>query len=87
MLDRNDPHYGALLIEQARLHLGTVMAGQDSEPFKAYVWAKVAAANGQAEEAQAIYDLSVLQLEDDDVPKAEVLVQQCLATQSTDCPQ
>jgi TPR repeat protein len=61
--------------------------GQDSEPFKAYVWAKVAAANGQAEEAQAIYDLSVLQLEDDDVPKAEVLVQQCLATQSTDCPQ
>jgi hypothetical protein len=33
MLDRNDPHYGALLIEQARLHLGTVMAGQDSEPF------------------------------------------------------
>lgn len=33
MLSRNDPHYGALLIEQARLHLGTVMAGQDSEPF------------------------------------------------------
>ena len=33
MLSKNDPHYGALLIEQARLHLGTVMAGQDSEPF------------------------------------------------------
>lgn len=33
MLNKNDPHYGALLIEQARLHLGTVMAGQDSEPF------------------------------------------------------
>lgn len=33
MLSKNDPHYGAMLIEQARLHLGTVMAGQDSEPF------------------------------------------------------
>lgn len=33
MLDKNDPYYGALLIEEARLHLGTVMAGQDSEPF------------------------------------------------------
>lgn len=33
MTNKNDPHYGALLIEQARLHLGTVMAGQDSEPF------------------------------------------------------
>lgn len=33
MLSTNDPHYGAMLIEQARLHLGTVMAGQDSEPF------------------------------------------------------
>jgi hypothetical protein len=33
MLNKSDPHYGAMLIEQARLHLGTVMAGQDSEPF------------------------------------------------------
>lgn len=33
MLSRNDPYYGALLVEDARLHLGTVMAGQDSEPF------------------------------------------------------
>lgn len=33
MLSKSDPHYGALLIEQARLHLATVMAGQDSEPF------------------------------------------------------
>jgi len=33
MLSKQDPHYGAMLIEQARLHLGTVMAGQDSEPF------------------------------------------------------
>lgn len=33
MLNKKDPHYGAMLIEQARLHLGTVMAGQDSEPF------------------------------------------------------
>lgn len=33
MLNKSDPHYGALLIEEARLHLGTVMAGQDSEPF------------------------------------------------------
>lgn len=33
MPSKNDPHYGALLIEEARLHLGTVMAGQDSEPF------------------------------------------------------
>jgi len=33
MLDKKDPYYGALLIENARLHLGTVMAGQDSEPF------------------------------------------------------
>jgi hypothetical protein len=33
MTDKDDPYYGALLIEEARLHLGTVMAGQDSEPF------------------------------------------------------
>jgi len=33
MLNRSDPFYGALLVEDARLHLGTVMAGQDSEPF------------------------------------------------------
>jgi hypothetical protein len=33
MSNKSDPHYGAMLIEQARLHLGTVMAGQDSEPF------------------------------------------------------
>lgn len=33
MIDKSDPYYGALLIEEARLHLGTVMAGQDSEPF------------------------------------------------------
>jgi hypothetical protein len=33
MLSKKDPHYGALLIEEAKLHLGTVMAGQDSEPF------------------------------------------------------
>jgi hypothetical protein len=33
MADKSDPYYGALLIEEARLHLGTVMAGQDSEPF------------------------------------------------------
>jgi hypothetical protein len=30
---KSDPHYAALLVEEARLHLGTVMAGQDSEPF------------------------------------------------------
>lgn len=33
MLNKSDPYYGALLVENARLHLGTVMAGQDSEPF------------------------------------------------------
>lgn len=33
MLRKDDPYYSALLVEQARLHLGTVMAGQDSEPF------------------------------------------------------
>jgi hypothetical protein len=33
MLNKSDPFYGALLVEDARLHLGTVMAGQDSEPF------------------------------------------------------
>lgn len=33
MLSKSDPYYGAILVEQARLHLGTVMAGQDSEPF------------------------------------------------------
>lgn len=33
MADSKDPYYGALLVERARLHLGTVMAGQDSEPF------------------------------------------------------
>lgn len=33
MSSKDDPYYGALLIEEARLHLGTVMAGQDSEPF------------------------------------------------------
>lgn len=33
MLNKTDPYYGALLVENARLHLGTVMAGQDSEPF------------------------------------------------------
>ena len=31
MLSKGDPFYGALLVENARLHLGTVMAGQ--EPF------------------------------------------------------
>lgn len=30
---KTDPHYAALQLEQARLHLGSVMAGQDSEPF------------------------------------------------------
>lgn len=33
MTSKADPYYGALLVEQARLHLGTVMEGQDSEPF------------------------------------------------------
>lgn len=33
MLNKGDPFYGAMLVEDARLHLGTVMAGQDSEPF------------------------------------------------------
>lgn len=33
MARKNDPYYGAMLVEEARLHLGTVMAGQDSEPF------------------------------------------------------
>lgn len=59
--------------------------GQDPEPFKAYVWAKVAEVNGQAEDAQAIYNLSALQLEDDDVPKAEAAALQCVATQFAEC--
>lgn len=33
MISRDDPYYAALLVEDARLHLGTVMEGQDSEPF------------------------------------------------------
>jgi hypothetical protein len=33
MLNKGDPFYEAMLVEDARLHLATVMAGQDSEPF------------------------------------------------------
>lgn len=33
MPNKRDPYYAALLVEDARLHLGTVMAGKDSEPF------------------------------------------------------
>lgn len=33
MLPKHDPFYGAMLVESARLHLGTVMAGQPSEIF------------------------------------------------------
>lgn len=33
MPNKSDPYYAALLVEDARLHLGTVMAGKDSEPF------------------------------------------------------
>lgn len=33
MIEKSDPFYGAMLVESARLHLGTVMAGQESEIF------------------------------------------------------
>lgn len=33
MINKDDPFYGAMLVESARLHLGTVMAGQPSEIF------------------------------------------------------
>lgn len=33
MRSKSDPYYAAMLVEDAKLHLGTVMAGQDSEPF------------------------------------------------------
>lgn len=33
MRNKSDPYYAAMLVEDARLHLGTVMDGQDSEPF------------------------------------------------------
>ena len=61
--------------------------GQDPEPFKAYVWAKVAETNGLTEDAQAIYNLSMLQLDADDVPKAEAAALQCVASRFADCPE
>lgn len=33
MLSKDDPFYGAMLVESVRLHLGTIMAGQASEIF------------------------------------------------------
>jgi uncharacterized protein len=59
--------------------------GQDPEPFKAYVWAKVAETNGLADDAQEIYNLSMLQLDDADIRKAEASALQCLASQLADC--
>ena len=60
--------------------------GGDSEPFSAYVWGKIAELNG-SDAAIDITTLSTVQLEDEDIIKAEEVIATCRANDLTKCPE
>ena len=59
--------------------------GSDSKPFSAYVWGKIAEANG-LESAIDITVLSTIQLDDDEIADAEIIIAECLKGSLADCP-
>ena len=60
--------------------------GSDSQPFSAYVWGKIAEANG-SESAIDITVLSTIQLDDDEIADAEIIIAECLGVNLADCPE
>lgn len=59
--------------------------GSDSQPFSAYVWGKIAEANG-SEAAIDITVLSTIQLDDDEIADAEIIIAECLRFGLDGCP-
>ena len=60
--------------------------GGDSEPFRAYVWGKIAEKNG-SDVALDVTVMSTVQLDDDELSAAEKLVEECLTGSLADCPE
>ena len=60
--------------------------GGEPEPLKALVWSELARRNGKAD-ADDISNLSKLLVGDEDIAKALVYADQCLATNYEKCPQ
>ena len=59
--------------------------GIDSDPFRAYVWGKIAELNG-SEEAIDVTSISTVLLEDEEVIEADNMVRQCLEKGLDNCP-
>ena len=59
--------------------------GIDSDPFRAYVWGKIAELNG-SEEAIDVTSISTVLLEDEEVIEADNMVSQCLEKGLDNCP-
>ena len=59
--------------------------GVDSDPFRAYVWGKIAELNG-SEEALDVTSIATVLLEDEEVLEADAIVRQCLEQGLETCP-
>ena len=59
--------------------------GIDSDPFRAYVWGKIAELNG-SEEALDVTSIATVLLEDEEVLEADAMVRQCLEQGLDTCP-
>ncbi len=59
--------------------------GIDSDPFRAYVWGKIAELNG-SEEAIDVTSISTVLLEDEEVIEADNIVRECLEKGLDNCP-
>ena len=59
--------------------------GVDSDPFRAYVWGKIAELNG-SEEALDVTSIATVLLEDEEVLEADAIVRQCLEQGLDTCP-
>ena len=59
--------------------------GIDSDPFRAYVWGKIAEVNG-SEEALDVTSIAIVLLEDEEVVEADAVFKQCLEQGLDNCP-
>ncbi|MBM89109.1 MAG: hypothetical protein CMQ41_12110 [Gammaproteobacteria bacterium] len=58
---------------------------EDSDPFRAYIWGKIAEQNG-SEEALDVTSISSILLEDEEVAEADLIIERCLTQGLDTCP-
>lgn len=58
---------------------------EDSDPFRAYIWGRIAELNG-SEEALDVTSISSILLEDEEVAEADSIIERCMSQGLDSCP-